>query len=157
MNFTIRAGTSADAPEILALLPRLADFDLPQHRTPEHLWHGDRSMIEQWALGDRPEVDIAVAVNDALIVGIAVISAKQEIFSGEPSVHLETLAVGTNSQGYGIGAALMRETETMASRRGAKSISLHVFSANTRARALYERHGYCGELMRYYKPLNRQL
>jgi DNA-binding transcriptional ArsR family regulator len=35
--------------------------------------------------------------------------------------------------------------------RGALSMSLHVFARNTRARAVYERAGYSGELMRYIK------
>ena len=37
--------------------------------------------------------------------------------------------------------------------RGARSMSLHVFSTNMRARAVYERLGYDGELMRYIKRL----
>lgn len=153
MNYSIREGTQADAPEIIALLPRLADFDIPTHREPEHLWHGDRSLIEQWAKGDRPEVDIAVAVCDDSIVGIAVVSAKNEMLSGEPSAHLEVLAIDASAEGNGIGAALMKETDSIALKRGARSISLHVFSSNTRARALYERHGFEGELLRYYKPI----
>lgn len=153
MNYSIREGTHADAAEIIALLPRLADFEVPKHRTPEHLWYGDRSLVQNWAKGDHPEVDIAVAVVDDKIVGIAVVSAKKELLSGEPSVHLESLAIDASVEGNGIGAALMKETESIALKRGANGISLHVFAVNTRARALYERHGFDGELMRYYKPI----
>lgn len=153
MDYSIRAGTPADAPKIIALLPRLADFEVPTNRNPDHLWQGDCTLVEQWANGDRPEVDVAVAVSDNKVVGIAVISAKKEMLSGEPSVHLESLAIDSTAEGKGVGAALMRETESIAMKRGARSISLHVFAANSRARALYEKSGFDGELLRYYKPL----
>lgn len=154
MKYSIRAGTHSDAPEIIALLPRLADFNVPKHRDPTELWQGDRSMIQQWATGDKPEVDIAVATVDNKVIGTVVVSAKKEMLSGQPSVHLETLAIDASAEGHGIGSALILEAETLASKRGACCISLHVFSANARARALYERLGYHGELMRYYKPIN---
>ena len=154
MKYSIREGKSADAPEIEALLPRLADFEVPEHRNPEHLWLGDRSLLRQWAGGDRPDVDVAVAVDEKdQVVGVAIVSEKPEMLSGSPSVHLETIAVSTSAEGHGIATALMRETDAMAVKRGADCISLHVFSDNTRARSLYERHGYHGELMRYYKPI----
>ena len=153
MNYSIRKGVPADTSQILALLPRLADFEVPEHRLAEDLWNGDKAMIELWSKGGRPDVDVAVATIDNRIVGIAIISAKAEMLSGLPSAHLETVAVAADAEGNGIGTALMHETEKMAMERGANCISLHVFSANTRARALYERHGYTGELMRYYKPI----
>jgi len=154
VKYSIRKGKPADATEIEALLPRLSDFEVPEHRIPEHLWIGDRSMVRKWAKGDRPDVDVAVAVNSSdHVIGIAIVSEKPEMLSGLPSVHLETLAVSSCAEGHGVGTALMQETELMATRRGAKCISLHVFSANSRARTLYEKHGYQGELMRYYKPI----
>jgi len=154
MKYSIREGTPQDATQIVALLPRLADINVPEYRVPEHLWHGDRSMIQQWARGERPEVEVAIATVDDDVVGIAVVSAKNEMLSGLPSLHLETLAISVEAEGHGIGAALMRETDSIAQRKGATGISLHVFSANMRARALYERHGYQGELIRYFKPIN---
>ncbi len=153
MKISIRSGIPADLTQIEALLPRLADFDVPSHRLPEHLWQCDQTMIRNWAGGERPDVDVAVAVVGERIVGLAIISVTKDILSGQPSVHLETLAVDASVEGRGVGSALMNETDTMALKRGAASISLHVFSNNTRARQLYERHGYHGELMRYYKPV----
>ena len=47
----------------------------------------------------------------------------------------------------------MVAAEEGARARGAESLTLHVFSTNTRARALYERLGYAGELIRYIKHL----
>lgn len=153
MNFSVRQATPDDVPGIVALLPRLADFDIPAHRVPEHLWHGDRDMLQEWKAGQRPEVDVLIACNNEQVVGVAVLSQRKELLSGNPSAHLEVLATDANSVGQGIGSALMKATEALALERGATSISLHVFAVNTRARALYERHGFDGELMRYLKPL----
>lgn len=155
MNYIIRTGTPTDLPAIEALLPRLADFNVPEHRTPEHLWQGDRSMMRSWAKGERTDIDVAVAVSEDRIVGVAIVSTSKDILSNQPSAHLETLAVDNGAEGFGIGAALLKETDSIALRKGAVCISLHVFSANDRARRLYERHGYHGELMRYFKPIEQ--
>ena len=154
MNYSIRPGTASDLPEIEKLLPRLADFEVPSYRLPEHLWHGDRDLIHQWAQGERDDVRVAVATMGDSIVGVAALTIRKELLSGEPSVHLEILAISASAEGEGIGSALMQETESIALSLGATSISLHVFSENKRARSLYERHGYNGEWVRYFKPLN---
>ena len=154
MNYSIRAGTRDDLSEIEMLLPRLADFDVPAYRVPEHLWQGDRGMVREWALGNRDDIEVVVAVAMDGIVGVAVLSVGSELLSGEPSVHLEVLAVGARAEGVGVGSALMKETETIALNKGARSISLHVFSNNKRARSLYERFGFNDDLRRYYKPLS---
>ncbi|MBX2879779.1 MAG: GNAT family N-acetyltransferase [Granulosicoccus sp.] len=153
MNYSIRRANASDLPAIEALLPRLAEFDVPEHRKPEELWHGDRDMIQAWASDLRADIDVAVAVIRDSIEGVAVISARKELLNGEPSAHLEVLAVSRKAQGSGIGSALIREAESMASAKGALSMSLHVFSVNHRARKLYERHGFDTELLRCYKRL----
>ncbi len=153
MKYSIRAGTPNDLPEIEILLPRLADFDVPTYRVAKHLWQGDRDMVREWALGNRDDIEVVIAVAMDSIVGVAVLSLGNELLSGEPSVHLEVLAVGAGAEGAGVGSALIRETETIALAKGAKSISLHVFSNNKRARTLYERQGFNDDLRRYYKSL----
>ena len=153
MNYSIRSGTPSDLPEIQKLLPRLADFNVPSYRIPEHLWHGDRDLILNWANGNQNDVFVTVAILDGNLVGVAAMSLRNELLSGESSAHLEVLAISGRAEGAGIGSALMRETESIALSKGAKSISLHVFSNNSRARSLYERHGYNDELIRYFKPL----
>ena len=155
MKYTISEANTHDLDKIEALLPRLADFDVPTHRVREHLWHGDRDMVRDWAAGKRDDVNAIVATSqdERKIIGVAVISFRKELLSGDPSAHLEVLALDKSAEGHGIATALMQEAEKLASSNGALSMSLHVFANNTRARALYERKGFDGELMRYYKPL----
>jgi ribosomal protein S18 acetylase RimI-like enzyme len=57
-------------------------------------------------------------------------------------LYLETMAVHPRARGRGIGGALLRFADGEARRRGRRSISLYCISANVRAHALYERHGY---------------
>jgi ribosomal protein S18 acetylase RimI-like enzyme len=66
---------------------------------------------------------------------------------------LEVIVVRDDAEGQGIGKALIGVIERAVQERGARSVTLHVFATNTRARAVYERLGYSGELIRYIKHL----
>jgi GNAT superfamily N-acetyltransferase len=61
--------------------------------------------------------------------------------------------VAERAQGRGVGSALLDACEFWARSRGSDRLTLHAMMANTRARHLYERRGYVGELIRYVKPL----
>jgi ribosomal protein S18 acetylase RimI-like enzyme len=90
---------------------------------------------------------------DGTILGVAIARLREELLSHAPSAHLEALAVRDDAEGQGIGRALMQAMEQEVQAHGADSMTLHVFSTNTRARAVYERLGYAGELIRYIKHL----
>lgn len=153
MEYSIRMATPNDATHIVALMPRLADFNIPIIRKPEDLWHGDLKLVKQWAEGSRIDVDVCVAEASNKVVGVAVLTERSELLTGEPSAHLEILALDKSAEGFGIASALMAEVDVLAKARGAQTVTLHVFASNTKARALYERKGYDGELIRYIKPL----
>ena len=153
-TFSIRPARVEDREEILALFPRLAAFDVPESRIPEHLWLGDAAMLKRWASGDQDDCLVHVAVDSsATIVGFAMASLRPELLSNEPSSHLEAIAVAEGLSGKGIGGLLLDAIEKDARSLGAGSMTLHVFATNTRARGFYEGKGYHGELMRYIKPL----
>jgi len=153
MNFTIQSASAADSKAVLALLPRLAEFEVPTNRNPDDLWQGDADVFREWLAGNRSDVEVLVARVNEETVGVSMFSFRKELLSGEPSAHLETLALEKSFEGQGIAKALMDETEKRVIEKGALWISLHVFANNTRARALYERQGFDGELLRYSKPL----
>ncbi|MBX2883475.1 MAG: GNAT family N-acetyltransferase [Granulosicoccus sp.] len=152
MDFSIQPATKQDAAAIHQLLPRLAAFDVPEGRNPDDLWHGDRALLEAWEK-DENDCQVLVATDASGVIGVAMVTLREELLSHEPSAHLEVLALSVPAQGRGIGKALLKEAQRIAADKGAKSMSLHVFANNTRARALYEREGFSGELLRYYKPL----
>jgi ribosomal protein S18 acetylase RimI-like enzyme len=137
---------------MLELFPRLAAFDLPPERAPEDLWRDDAELLRQWAAGEQPNCLVRVAVgDDGAVLGLAMARLREELLSHAPSAHLEALAVRAGAEGLGIGTALVREMEQAVRAHGALSMTLHVFADNARARAVYERAGYRGELIRYIK------
>lgn len=152
MDFSLRQATKEDVEAIKVILPRLADFPVPEGRNSADLWQGDRAILDGWEKGENNCL-VIVATDDSGVIGVAMTTLKEEMLSHEPSAHLEVLALSKAGEGRGIGAALLKEAQRLATDNGAKSMSLHVFANNTRARSLYEREGFTGELLRYYKPL----
>jgi len=154
MALTIRQATVADAEAMRALMPRLAEFDLPSRRDPHHLWMHDLELLERWVEGIEPDCRIHVAVDaSGELCGLAMVTLRPELLSRAPSAHLEALAVAEGCEGQGIGGRLLEAAEADASKQGALSLTLHVFAVNARARRLYEKAGFEGELMRYIKTL----
>ncbi len=157
MSYRVRDASTADVEAMLALFPRLADFDLPERREPEDLWRGDEEMLRRWQDGGEPDLVAHVAVDGGdAILGVAVTRLRQELLSEAASAHLEALAVAKEAEGQGIGKALVRAAEEAVRARGAETMTLHVFGVNVRARGMYEKLGYDGELIRYIKELAPQ-
>ncbi len=163
-NALIRPATSDDLDAIEALLPRLAEFSLPPGRKPGELWEGDAAALRTWASTGDPSCIVLVAEapttpgadsDAAQVVGVAFVRLRPELLSHDPSAHLEVLAIAPAADGHGLGRRLLAEAERLATARGAQSMTLHVFANNTRARSVYERQGYSGELLRYIKPLSQ--
>ena len=148
----ILKATAADCESMLELFPRLASFDLPDNRNPEHLWGDDARLLTDWASGNRNDCFVHVAKDeDGRVLGVVMVTLKPELLSHAPSAHLEVLVVAENAEGQGVGASLLVAAEEEARQRGALSMTLHVFARNQRARQVYERAGYDGELIRYIK------
>ena len=152
MQHTIRDGRPTDLDAILALLPRLADFELPPHRQSEDLWHSDAMLIRAWSRGEAPSCRVKVAINpEDRLLGAAVASLRKEMLSGAPSAHLEVLVIHPSADGHGVGRDLLRDIEGAVQQEGATSLTLHVFANNVRARHVYDQMGYAGEIMRYIR------
>jgi ribosomal protein S18 acetylase RimI-like enzyme len=146
---------ASDCASMLELFPRLASFDLPDYRNPDHLWSDDAKMLTQWAAGVRGDCFVHVAKDEeGQVQGVSMVTMKPELLSHSPSAHLEVLVVADGAEGQGVGGSLIAAAENEARQRGALSMSLHVFALNQRARKVYERAGYEGELMRYIKSFS---
>ncbi len=139
---------------MLALMPRLAEFDIPESRDPEHLYRDDAALLREWIAGDTDDCLVHIAESvDGTILGLTLVRLRPEALSHEPSSHLEAIAVSKEAEGKGVAKALLAAAEGEAMRQGAQTMTLHVISTNTRARGFYERSGYDGEMIRYIKSL----
>ncbi|MHB8340232.1 MAG: ribosomal protein S18-alanine N-acetyltransferase [Mycobacteriales bacterium] len=67
---------------------------------------------------------------------------------------VQTLAVATRAQGYGVGGRLLDALLAEAERRHARSVGLEVRAGNTVAQGMYERRGFSvvGRRRGYYQP-----
>lgn len=151
-EYTIRPATIGDLLPMRALLPELADFDIPPRRIPEDLWHGDAQLLEETLNGAAESTFAHVAeAEDGAVVGLTMVTMRNELMSHAPSAHLEAIVVSPNIRGTGLGRRLLAHTEAEVKARGAQSLSLHVFAANHRARGLYNAEGFDSELIRAIK------
>ena len=153
---SISLASPADFDELMALFPRLSSFEISAERNPKDLWRGDAEILRKWASGDR-EACFVLAERDADqgILGTAMVTMRAEPLSHFPSAHLEVLVVADGAEGRGIGGALLDAAEQEAMKRGARSMTLHVFASNHRARKVYERAGFDGEIIRYIKTFSK--
>lgn len=140
---------------MLALMPRLAEFDLPQDRVAEELYSDDAILMRRWLAGETDDCLVQVAVDSTdKVQGFTLTRLRPDALSHEPSAHLEAIAVAAAAEGRGAGQALLAAAEKNAAKHGAQSLTLHVISTNKRAIAFYERAGYFGEMRRYIKRLD---
>lgn len=153
-NLHIRSATRGDLERLLAMMPQLADFDIPVSRQPEHLWQGDAALLDKVLRGNASHsfVDVITDKNRG-VVGMAIVTMRKELLSQHPSAHLEALIVDHALRGLGIGSSLMQHVEATARARGAQSLTLHVFNNNHTARKLYQGRGFDNELIRAIKWL----
>lgn len=150
----IRDARTDDGDAMLALMPRLAAFDIPEGREPEHLYQGDRKLLQEWLDGNSANCLVQVAVDESdSVLGFTLAQLRPDALSHAPSAHLEAIAVAEAAEGRGAGRALLGALETNVRKHGAESLTLHVISSNRRARAFYERAGYSAEMLRYIKSL----
>lgn len=154
LSYLLRFGEPADEARLLALIPQLADFPVPNGRDPRTLWASDADLLRRCLDGDAPQSFLQVAAGNDEILGFTLTTLRPELLSGAPSAHLEAIVVAAAARGLGLGRKLLASAESEALARGALTITLHAFGTNARARALYESAGYDPELIRYSKPLS---
>jgi ribosomal-protein-alanine N-acetyltransferase len=118
--------------------------------TPMRWWHigevaeleaelfpDDRWSVEQfWSELAQPTRSYVVVTESNRIIGYA------GLFVVAPQSDVQTIAVRSDSQGKGVGAALLAALLDEAARRGAAEILLEVRSDNEAAVSIYTRHGF---------------
>ena len=148
----IRAATTADAPALLELSRRMANFELPPWRTAAEISEADGSaMVSTLGAGDA-DSQVFIAERAEATAGCLHMVVAADFF-GRRHAHISVIATSSAAEGSGVGRALMAFAEEWARGRGLPLITLNVFAANARARRLYERAGFEVELLTYAKRL----
>lgn len=158
MSHEIRPGRLSDVDAIAAMMPDLASFETLAGRNPKDLWEGDLATLHRWRDGKEPSVMVHVAeatggTPSGAVEGFTMVRLREEAMSHEPSSHLEAIVVHENARGAGLGKKLLANAEHHAKLAGAKTMTLHVFEKNVRARAVYKKSGYDEEIIRDIKQL----
>jgi ribosomal protein S18 acetylase RimI-like enzyme len=152
---SIRPATPQDRDFVLALADRLVDgFAAPSHRSKPELIEGDRRALAEW-FDDSAKAGEAmyIAELDGKPAGVAYLVTLVDYFNLRPHAHLSVLAVSKETEGKGVGSALLEQSAAWARERGSDRLTLSALVTNARARALYERKGFGGEYIRYVLPL----
>jgi ribosomal protein S18 acetylase RimI-like enzyme len=132
----VRAAAPADE-ESLAVLDRAAwtPFSSPGPLNEDESFFNERN----------PREGVLVAVVDGEIAGYVRVQRATRFRSSDHVLTVNGVAVDPERQGRGIGRALMEAAIAEARRRGARRLTLRVFSPNERARRLYESVGFVVE------------
>ena len=72
-GYTIRDAGPDDFDAILALMPRLADYDIPSSRNPKHLWVNDARLLEEWRDRDADCLVHVAVDDDNEVVGFSIV------------------------------------------------------------------------------------
>jgi ribosomal protein S18 acetylase RimI-like enzyme len=152
---TIRAAVPDDETRLLALLPLLADFPVPEWRTARQVADADLEILLPALRTPGPETSIFVAEEPrGSIAGFIFSTTRQDYFTGKPHAHIEVLTVSDGARGKGVARSLIEATENWARSRGYSNVTLNVFARNTRASLVYDKLGYLQETVHYIKPLD---
>ena len=155
MTIQLRPATPGDHEAIAALVPRLRAFGAAPLRPAEALDNAERETLERALNAPDAEGVLLVAELPSVgLVGVAYGQTVTDYFTREQHGHLGILAVSELAEGQGVGRALLAAVESWAHGRGYRFLTLNVFAANARARAVYERAGFALDTLRYYKEIH---
>jgi ribosomal protein S18 acetylase RimI-like enzyme len=95
-----------------------------------------------------------VATIDGQPCGLISFYPDRDYFTDHSRAYVDNLAVAQESEGKGVGRALLDYVERWAHKHDFREVVLDVFAGNQRAVAFYERLGYRPDHIRMVKPLD---
>jgi len=150
----IRRALPDDQGFVAGAVHRLASFDPPAWRPPEDIVQGEARTLQAFFAAPPAGSELLIADSDqGGRLGFAYLERLQDYFTLEWHGHVGMLVVIEEAEGKGVGSALMRAAEAWARDGGYRKLTLNVFAANRKARALYEHLGYAPETERYVRIL----
>ncbi len=135
MNIDIRKGTPSDIPQALHLVRELAAFE----NAPNEVEVTIEEMTE-WGFGKDKQFDFFVALENNVIIGIALYYFKYSTWKGK-CLFLEDIIVTENRRGKGIGKLLFDQVVTVAKETKVRRMEWQVLDWNTTAIEFYKKYG----------------
>ena len=149
----IRDAHAEDREFIIGLVPHLLDFGPPQWRDGQQMAAVDNRVIGN-ALGGQSPNSVVLIAEDGSGQRLGFIHlTEEEDYYGGACGHVGDVVVAPEARSRGVGRALLAAGERWARGRGYRLLTLNVFLANERARALYEELGFRPETVRHVKHL----
>jgi len=152
-DVAIRPFSAEDQPFLGRVAPRMHPGQTASPRDPAIL---DRffSGLADGNFLSKPGAQAFVATIDGQACGIISVYPDKDYFTDHPRAYVDNLAVAQESEGKGVGRALLDHVERWARDQGFREVVLDVFAGNQRAIAFYERQGYRPDHIRMAKPLD---
>lgn len=154
----IRLAAPGDAPFIVGLTARFAGAGAPAGHDPARL-----AIFFERGIGEIAEAvaDSRVPPNEAILiasvagqpVGFIHLRPETSGLTLEPQGYINALATTAETEGRGIGRALLAAGEDWARRHGFRVLALETFGGNRHARDFYARGGYEEETLKLTKRL----
>lgn len=132
---TVRPASTADIPELLAMIRELAEYE----REPDAV-EATEEHLHRTLFADRPAVFAHVAEVDGTLAGMAIWFLSYSTWLGTHSIYLEDLYVRPGQRGGGAGRLLLQTLAAMCVDRGYQRLEWWVLDWNP-ARGFYDALG----------------
>lgn len=136
MGTLIRSAVRADAPQILAFIRALAEYE----REPDAVFATEEDLIRD-GFGPTPFYFCLIAEQDGTPAGFALYFFNYSTWLGRPGLYLEDLFVLPEFRGLGIGKALLQRVAAVAVERGCLRLQWEVLDWNQPAIDFYKAMG----------------
>ena len=131
-NLSVRRGTQADLPRLLALIQELADYE----RAPDEVEVTVATLTED-GFGPNPAFQFFVGLVEDSVQGIALYYTKYSTWKGK-CMYLEDLVVAESHRGCGLGRMLFDAVALEAKRANVKRMEWQVLAWNKPAIGFYK-------------------
>jgi GNAT superfamily N-acetyltransferase len=132
----IQVATSADVPEILAMIQGLAEYE-----KLTHVCTATEDELRATLFGERPGAEVLLGYLDGVCAGFALFFPNYSTFLAKPGLYLEDLFVKPEVRGRGVGLALLQKLAKIAVERNYGRVEWSVLDWNEPAIGFYKKLG----------------